>query len=121
MARRKRFPDVTHVREDSPGRIPEDYKKRHRQRKSRAEEDSNDAWLAFAKAGYFMTIHNDGHHWIITSGRETWEWWPSSAKLVRNKAWKKGYHVHSWQKVLETIIGYRRNARRSKRSGGNDA
>lgn len=105
MGKRARYKDVEHVKED--GGKPEwakvGKKRRHRIRKAKANSNNDKAREAIERAGATLEIKNSGHHWIITFSNDVWEWWPSSAKLVRNKTWKQGIHVHSWQKVLETI------------------
>ncbi len=51
-----------------------------------------------------VTITNHGHHWkfIYTGGRQA-EWWPSSAKLVFNRQYKKGIHCHDYGQVLQVL------------------
>ena len=52
--------------------------------------------------GWLLKIHNDGHHWAFTKGKDVIDWWPSSAKLVTNKNFKRGIHCHDYEK----LIGY---------------
>lgn len=53
--------------------------------------------------GFKLKIHNDDHHWQISHGKTLIEFWPSSAKLIINKQWKSGIHVHDY-KQLTTIL-----------------
>ena len=46
-----------------------------------------------------FVIKNEGHHWQFRRGKILVEWWPSSAKLVVNKRWKQGIHVHDWEQA----------------------
>jgi len=63
-----------------------------------------------------LKISNDGHHWSFYAfnaapgDKQLFEWWPSSAKLVINKQWKKGIHVHD----LSQLIGVAENRLKSK-------
>jgi hypothetical protein len=58
--------------------------------------------------GLTLDILNDGQHWRF-SGTDNFarvflaEWWPSSAKLVINKQWRRGIHCHDWQQVIAEI------------------
>jgi hypothetical protein len=49
--------------------------------------------------GWSLRVHNGGHHWIFEREGTVVEWWPSSAKLVRDKAWTSGIHTHGWEQV----------------------
>lgn len=53
--------------------------------------------------GVTLSIRNSGHHWIFTAANMLAEWWPSSAKLVLNKQWKGGIHVHDWHQLIEEL------------------
>ena len=46
-----------------------------------------------------LAIRNEGHHWQFRRGKILVEWWPSSAKLVVNKHWKQGIHIHDWEQA----------------------
>lgn len=51
-----------------------------------------------------LQITNEGHHWRAEKDDMIIEWWPSSAKVVVNKSWKRGIHVHDiyqFQKLLK--------------------
>ena len=58
--------------------------------------------------GLDVEVKNDGHHWIFTleldPKPELAEWWPSSAKLVVNKRWSEGIHVHDYQQVQAELV-----------------
>ena len=49
--------------------------------------------------GIALAIRNDGHHWLFRRKKILVEWWPSSAKLVVNKRWKQGIHIHDWEQA----------------------
>jgi len=46
--------------------------------------------------GLRLRINNAGHHWIFDRPGFFAEWWPSSAKLVINRQYQRGIHVHDW-------------------------
>ena len=48
-------------------------------------------------------IKNNGHHWIFKKNNILVEWWPSSAKLVKNKKWGEGLHCHDYLKIIEYL------------------
>jgi len=55
-----------------------------------------------------LRIQNHNQHWIVTSGDLIAEYWPSTAKCVINKQWKRGVHVHDVHQfigVIERHIG----------------
>ena len=53
--------------------------------------------------GWKFEVKNDGHHWMFRKGNQIVEWWPSSAKLVKNKQWGRGVHCHDYLKVIEVL------------------
>lgn len=55
--------------------------------------------------GIIFEIKNDGHHWIfkMKDNPMVVEWWPSSAKLVINKEWENGVHVHDWEQASRVV------------------
>lgn len=55
-------------------------------------EDEMREWCA--GHGIEIEVKNDGQHWLFTKGKYNAEWWPSSAKMILNKRWSKGTHVH---------------------------
>lgn len=62
-----------------------------------------EAWCA--EWSVALAVKNEGHHWIFTHGESIAEWWPSSAKLVFNKRWNHGIHVHGFRQAAEIILG----------------
>ena len=54
--------------------------------------------------GIVFRVSNKGHHWTFRRGRTVVEWWPSSAKLVVNKRWKDGSHVHDWKQAQTLVL-----------------
>jgi hypothetical protein len=82
----------------------EDGTSRHYRRKrfnvSAAEEMRH--WCR--EHGVLLHISNYGHHWSFhLPDKQLWEWWPSSAKLVKNKHWSDGIHVHDYEQVQSLI------------------
>jgi hypothetical protein len=59
-----------------------------------------------ADRGLTLRILNSGHHYIFEGTGFLGEWWPSSAKLVFNKQWKRGVHCHAWDQVFNEIDKY---------------
>jgi hypothetical protein len=55
------------------------------------------------RRGFALRITNQGHHWQLKKDRFLAEWWPSSAKLVINKQWNRGYHCHDFRQAMEFI------------------
>lgn len=53
--------------------------------------------------GLALLIRNKGHHWTFQAPGFVAEWWPSSAKLVLNKQWDRGIHVHDWPQARHEI------------------
>jgi hypothetical protein len=51
-------------------------------------------------------ISNDGHHWRFRSGDRFAEWWPSSAKLVRQGDYDRGIHVHDVHQAINILSGH---------------
>ena len=54
-------------------------------------------------AGFTLSIKNDGQHWMMKKDATVWEWWPSSAKLVRDKRWRAGVHCHDYAQLLRAL------------------
>jgi hypothetical protein len=61
--------------------------------------------------GISVEVSNEGHHWRF-NGPFFAEWWPSSAKLVFNRCYSKGWHVHDWAQVLELLTTAHRESRK---------
>lgn len=78
--------------------------KRHRRRLKVSMESCKELEDWCKKYGIRLTITNKGHHWRASKGGIAVEWWPSSAKVIINKKWPHGQHVHDWrqfQAILE--------------------
>lgn len=54
-------------------------------------------------AGVRLTIKNHGHHWRFVRGKQEAEWWPSSAKLVIQRNYDRGIHVHDHLQALARL------------------
>ena len=76
---------------------------RHSRRLHANLEARTDVASALTNAGFDLVVKNDGQHWIIRKGEIVWEWWPSSAKLVRNKNWRAGVHCHDYKQLLNAL------------------
>lgn len=50
-----------------------------------------------------MAVSNEGHHWRFKLPWHTVDWWPSSAKMVVDKKWCKGKHVHDVRQLLREL------------------
>lgn len=75
-------------------------RERHHRRKTFNLDHIATARALLSQIGYSLEIKNEGHHWIMTCGRDVWEWWPSSAKLVYTKQWRRGIHCHDIEQVI---------------------
>ena len=53
--------------------------------------------------GITLKIHNGGHHWVFTKGKEIAEWWPSSAKLVYARKYDNHSHKHDFAAVIKSL------------------
>ena len=53
--------------------------------------------------GIVMTVANHGHHWRFRLGTKLAEWWPSSAKLVCEKHYRRGTHCHNYRQVMRAL------------------
>jgi hypothetical protein len=100
--RRRRYEDTENLPDRSkPSRIEPNWRKRHKKRKRSANRQNASAGLAFAFLGGWLNITNEGHHWkIVFPGKQSIQWWPSSAKLVVNEKWEEGIHCHRWQELF---------------------
>jgi hypothetical protein len=76
---------------------------RHERRKNAAAQslDMVAAWCGLHDIE--LLIANDKHHWRFLKGKNVVEWWPSSAKMVVNKKWKDGLHVHDYKQVIAML------------------
>ncbi len=104
MSRKKRsIPDKTSEgRSDAVPFDPyEDFKERHARRLG-VNVTNKDLMLEFCKDHKIdFAVKNNEHHWMFIFDKKLWvEWWPSTAKLVINKQWNKGRHVHDIFQVM---------------------
>ena len=83
----------------------EDPARRHKRRlhTNLDHQDEVERWCIGHKVQ--LEVKNGGHHWIFNcgDGAVVAEWWPSSAKLVVDKRWDNGIHVHDWQQAMSCI------------------
>jgi len=76
---------------------------RHARRLATNEKRLDEVREWCASEGVRLTVHNDGHHWIFAKAGHTVEWWPSSAKLIVDKQWGGGTHVHDHLQAIKII------------------
>lgn len=50
-----------------------------------------------------LRITNGGHHWTFKRRGHIAEWWPSSAKLVYGREYRKESHLHDYAQVLRSL------------------
>lgn len=86
-----------------PFKRDEDWHSRHARRMNANLNHADELKNWCGEHGWRFDIKNEGHHWMITKGKTIVEWWPSSAKLVKNKQWGRGYHCHDYLKVIEFL------------------
>lgn len=86
-----------------PRRRRETMEQRHNRRYRSAIEMVNWVRNKCAWNGWSLRVTNNGQHWQFRFGNRLAEWWPSSAKLIFDKKWKKGVHVHDWEQALKVI------------------
>jgi len=114
----KRFPDVqrvgnSHVVPFVPG---EGYRERHKRRLGIACETEADLRDWCAEHEITLNVSNEGHHWRFTlPGGTIAEWWPSTAKFVWEKRYRRGIHVYDWTQVRAQLM--KRAARRPRVAG----
>lgn len=53
--------------------------------------------------GLRLKITNGFHHWQASKNGRVVEWWPSSAKVVIDKQWQKGIHVHDYKQFIAVL------------------
>lgn len=53
--------------------------------------------------GINFDIFNQGHHWKFWRNTLSVDWWPSSAKLIRNKRWNGGVHTHDFKQAMAIV------------------
>ena len=50
--------------------------------------------------GFGLKVTNEEMHWQIKRGKIQIDWWPRSAKMIVNKQWSKGIHVHDTGQII---------------------
>lgn len=106
MARkRERYPDVGSVGRSRivPFHKGEKPMERHgrRLRTNLSYRKEVEGWAR--RNGYALQIKNEGHHWLFERDGFVAEWWPSSAKLVLNRDYPHGLHVHDWRQAASVL------------------
>jgi len=76
---------------------------RHDRRKETNAQHFEEVQLWCEHNGWSVEVKNHGHHWIFHKEGTLAEWWPSSAKCVLNKHWRKGIHVHDWRQMIDVL------------------
>ena len=105
----KRYSDVQKA--GPSGLVPYVYAKqsRHCRRLETALRFRDElAWWCYHH-GLKLSIYNEGHHWKLEKPGFVAEWWPSSAKLIFDKKWDAGIHVHDIEQ-LATLVEKRLGA-----------
>lgn len=98
--------DVRHVGASGlvPFRPGESASTRHLRRLQTNLEAGRAEVEAWCEAhGVTLEIKNAGHHWIFKREARIVEWWPSSAKLVVGRRYRKGVHVHDWKQAIREL------------------
>lgn len=106
MSRRFRYADRASAGRSqiAPFLPGEGHRDRHARRLS-VNLDAEASMRAWAdEHGLALYITNNGHHWRFECGTFMAEWWPSSAKLVFGRQYKRGIHVHDWTQVQREIV-----------------
>lgn len=81
-----------------PGEAPES---RHARRKKTNLDQGPAIVAAWAsRVGVRFRITNDGHHWQFRYADLSVDWWPSTAKLVRNQRFPEGVHVYDYEQAM---------------------
>lgn len=109
MRRRNRYRDARDARQY--GAKPEHCRYEHgepaRQRHARRLDTAVSLLPEIAEwcnaNGWSLALRNHSHHWTFTGHGTTVEWWPSSAKFVRDKKWNQGIHTHDWAQVQSLL------------------
>ncbi len=57
-------------------------------------------------SGISFKISNEGHHWRFRKEGLFAEWWPSSAKLVRQGDYDRGIHVHDVNQAMKILSAF---------------
>jgi hypothetical protein len=87
---------------------------RHERRKREAITAEHLLRQDLEKLGLTLRVSNEGHHWKMTRPGLIVEWWPSTAKLVFNKAYRGGIHCHDRFQVIGLICARRLEEKQKK-------
>lgn len=105
MSKRQKFPDKSSLgpSETCPFRKNESANRRHKRRLNTNLNMSEILNNWCTERGVIVQRTNHGHHWSLFKAGHLAEWWPSSAKLVFDKKWKKGIHCHDVHKLISAV------------------
>jgi hypothetical protein len=85
--------------------MPLHYQARHGERLDAAIADKLVVEEWCRQNGCTLEIRNDGHHWMVRGA--VWaDWWPSSAKLVIERRWRRWCHTHTVQQAVQELSRY---------------
>ena len=87
-----------------PYREGESSPNRHKRRLNEACKALGDVVVKCKQFGIAVDTFNNLQHWRFTSSHVYAEWWPSSAKLVFNRDYKRGVHCHDWEQVIAELM-----------------
>ena len=82
----------------------EQWRDRHHRRFSTNQEYVAEFRRLCDESGYEFRVLNNGEHWQIKANGNCFDWWPRSAKLIINKQWKNGIHVHDITQLIQEIV-----------------
>ncbi len=81
--------------------IPGQPKQEARQRRLATAIEDLDRLVKWAVENHIgMALRGEGQHWILKAGRRRIDWWPSSAKMVRDQEWARGVQVHDVDQLI---------------------
>ncbi len=98
-----------------PFKADEEPHERHSRRLDYAKTKTEDIKARCSDKGVSLSVFNYGHHWVFVKNENkdslynrAWrfpsvQWWPSSAKLIRDRRWRKGVHVHDIDQCLKVV------------------
>lgn len=102
----KRFSDIGTIGRSrlvpwKPGEAAMD---RHHRRLKAAAADEQIARGVLDSMDLLLHVSNEGHHWTVLNREVFCEWWPSSAKLVFDRKYRRGLHCHDWTLMVKEIV-----------------
>ena len=81
--------------------IPGQPRQEARQRRLTTAIEDLDRLVKWAVENHIaMALRGEGQHWILRAGRRRIDWWPSSAKMVRDQEWARGIQVHDVDQLI---------------------